>query len=187
MSKVSQATNTLKPYQQYCLNILTRATASDAAYQVSDSFYLWADGYDDKDRKPSYVTRIIHDGSYAYLFWKEQKDSFCLYKETLEPKVAFECDTLFDVNDDGYKDLLIINNSLNGQCQPQFPVLFCFDVNKGEFVEINEAGKLPNPTFNPKEKTISGEWECKMTKDTYKMRWANGFNLDTIYYKTIKL
>jgi hypothetical protein len=186
-SKVSQADNTLKPYQQYCLDILKRITANDVGYQISDSFYLWADGYVNDGWKPFYVTRAIHDGSYTYLFWKKEHDNFRLYNEAQEPKVAFERDTLFDVNGDGYKDLLIIDNSMNGQCQPQFPILFCFDIDKGEFVEIKNLSQLPNPNFNPKEKTISGEWECRMSKDIYKVKWIEGFKLDTIYYKTLKL
>jgi hypothetical protein len=186
-NKVLQTDNSLKPYQQYCLDILKRVTANDVGYPVSDSFCLWADGYVNDGWKSFYVTRTIYDGSYTYLFWKKEKDSFSLYNEAQEPKVGFERDTLFDANGDGYKDLLIINNSMNGQCQPQFSILYCFDINKGEFVKIKEVSNLPNPTFNPKEKIITGEWECQMTKDVYKVRWVDDFKLDTIYYKTLKL
>jgi hypothetical protein len=137
--------------------------------------------------KPFDITRTNYDGSFTYLFWKKEKNGFRLYNEIQEPRVTFEQDTLYDVNGDGYKDLLITENSMNGQCQPQFTLLFCFDIDKGEFVEIKEVSGLPNPKFNPKEKTISGEWECKMTKDVYKVRWREGFKLDTIYLKALKL
>lgn len=104
----------------------------------------------DISRQQSYVTRAIVDGSYTYLFWKKTKDSFILYNELLQPKVAFERDTLFDVNGDGDKDLLIVDNSMNGQCQPQLrkgfltnhPTQFCFLTKRKKFLSILSSASL---------------------------------------------
>jgi hypothetical protein len=179
--------DSLKPHQQYCLDVLKKTSSKEISYQASDSFYLWAGSYVHNSAKPYYITRTVHEGFYTYLFWKKRDDSFVLYKESAEPKVALERDTLFDVDNDGYKDLLILVNSMNGQCQSRFPLLLCFDIDKGEFVEIEKVSNLPNPVFHPNDRMITGEWECQMTKDMYKLKWTGKFHLDTIYYKTIKL
>ena len=177
----------LKPYQRNSLDLLKLATANDIAYHANDSFRVWADGYVGDALKPYYITRIMHDGAYTYLFWKKQKDSFYLYNETAAPRVGFERDSLFDVNGDGLKDLVILQNSMNGHCQPQLANLYCFDFNKGEFVEITAINTLLSPIFHAEQKTITGEYTCKMIKETYKLKWANGFKLDTIFYKIMNL
>jgi hypothetical protein len=177
----------LKPHQNYCLNIIKKAISDDVGYIVNDSFHLWTDGYVDKRWNSFYITRTINDGLYSYIFWKIQNDSFAIYKETEVSKVGFVNDSLYDVNGDNYKDLVITDNTMNGQCQPQFSHLFCFDIDKGEFLAVEKISSLPNVTFQPTDKTVSGEWECKMTKDVYKFKWTNKFQLDTVYYKTINL
>ncbi len=179
--------DSLTPYQIYCLNILTKATSNDIGYEVSDSFHLWTDGYVDKEWKPFYITKTINDGLYTYIFWEKNNDSFLIYKETQVSKVGFVGDSLYDANGDSYKDFVITDNSMNGQCQPKFSQLFCFDKDKGKFIEVEKINSLPNVTFQPKDKTVSGVWECKMTRDVYKFKWTNSFQLDTIYYKTINL
>lgn len=177
--------DSLKPYQNYCLNILKKVIRDDVGYIVNDSFHLWTDGYVDKNWKPFYITRTINDGLYSYIFWKKQNDSFVIYKETETSRVGFVKDSLFDVNGDNYKDVVITGNTMNGQCQPQFSQLLCFDIDKGEFLVVEKISSLPNVTFQPTAKTVSGEWECKMTKDVYKFKWTKNFQLDTVYYKTI--
>lgn len=179
--------DSLKPYQNYCLTILKEVTSDHVGYCVTDSFHLWADGYVDGIWKPFYITRTINGGSYAYIFWKKQNDSFVIYKETEASRIGFVSDSLYDVNGDSYKDLVITNNTMNGQCQPQFSQLFCFDINKGEFREIEKVSSLPNVTFQSTEKTLSGEWECQMSKEIYKFKWANDFKLDSLYYKILNL
>lgn len=179
--------DTLKAYQQYSLDILKKVTADDVGYAVSDSFRLWTDGFVNNKLEPFYTTKTINDGFYSYIFWKKINDSFTIYKETQASKVGFVSDSLYDVNGDSYKDFVITDNTMNGQCQPTFSQLFCFDSDKEEFVIIEMVNSLPNVTFQPNDKTVSGEWECKMTKDFYKFKWINNMRIDTIYYKTINL
>ena len=180
-------TKGLKPYQQYCLDILERVTDNAVGYEASDSFYLWSGGYVLDGWKPFHVTRTINKGFYVYLFWKKQKDSFVLYNELFIPKVAHDTATLADVNGDNYKDLVISQYTMNGQCQPKLANLFCFDITQGSFIEISEVSKLPNPKFMNTDKSITGEMECQMIKEIYKFRWTKNFKLDTVYYKTLKL
>lgn len=184
---VKQSIDTLKPYQKYCLDILKRVTSNDVGYIVSDSFYLWSDGYVNNGWKTFYITRIVNDGFYSYIFWRKSKDSFHIYKETQSSKIGLVSDSLYDVNGDNYKDFVITDGTMNGQCQPLFSQLFCFDINKGEFREIENINSLPNARFHPKDRSLTGEWECQMTKDLYKFQWSDTFKLDTIYYRTIQL
>ena len=87
------------------------------AYIVNDSFHLWADGYVTKAGSPFYITRTINDGLYSDIFGEKQNDSFVIYKETEASKVDFVKDSLYAVNDDNYKDLVITGNTMNGQCR----------------------------------------------------------------------
>lgn len=153
----------------------------------NDSFHLWSNGNADKSWKPFYITRTINDGFYSYIFWKEQNDNFVIYQETQASTIGFVNDSLFDVNGDNYKDLVITDNTMNGQCQPKFSQVFCFDIDKGEFIAIEQISSLPNVTFQPTDKMLSGEWECQLTKDVYKFKWINNFQIDTVYFKTITL
>ena len=178
--------DSLKSYQKYSLDMLTKFI-SDKDYKVTDSFHLWAYGYIGKLWKPFYITKTINDGLYSYIFWKEVNDNFVIYKETQASKIGFVADSLYDANGDDFKDLVITDNTINGQCQPNFSQLFCFDIDQEEFVEVEQINSLPNVTFHPRDKTVYGEWECKMTKEIYKLKWTKKYQLDTIYYKTINL
>jgi hypothetical protein len=184
---IAQSTGKLKPYQEYCLSILKSVTSKDAGYVVSDSFHLWTEGYLNNGWKPFYITRTLNDGFYYYIFWRESNDTFLIYNETQSPIIGFVRDSLYDVNGDNYKDFVITEDTMNGQCQPQFSKLFCFDIEKGEFLEIKEISSLPNIKFQPVDKTVSGEIECKMIKEVYKFKWVNDFKLDTLYYRTLHL
>lgn len=184
---LKQPIDTLKPYQKYCLDMLTKVTSNNVGYKLSDSFQLWSDDYVNKRWKSFYITRTVNDGFYSYIFWRKSNDTFIMYKEAQSSKIGFVSDSLYDVNGDNFKDFVITDNSMNGQCQPLFTQLFCFDINKDEFREVEEINSLPNVRFHPKDKTLTGEWECKMTKDVYKFKWADTFKLDTVYFRTLQL
>jgi hypothetical protein len=131
-----------------------------------------------------HVTRIKYKGYYRYLFWRVDEKKPTLVLTDSIPIVTFNSDSLFDVNGDGSKDLVINASMMNGQCQADYCVLFCFDKKKEGFIRINVVSNIPNPKFIPDQKLVTGEMNCRMTRDLYKLKWKDRFLLDTIYIKS---
>lgn len=143
----------------------------------NDSIFVWMDstlGFVNCK-----IIRIKDAGYYKYFFWNTGRNMPVLFLQDSIPVVEFVSDTLFDVNGDNTKDLLVNGQFMNGQCAPRYSKLFCFDRTTNVFIEIPIVRTIPNPKFFPSKKLLTGEIDCMMRTDIYKFRWL-GLKLDTI-------
>jgi hypothetical protein len=150
----------------------------------NDSSFLWADS--SVEFAKCRITRIKDAGFYKYFFWRIDKGTPFIFLQDSIPIVEFISDTLFDVNDDKTKDLLVNGQFVNGQCPPKYSKVFCYSEDTNRFTQIPIASQIPNPKFFPSKKIVTGEIDCMMRRDIYKFRWV-GLKLDTISIATISL
>jgi hypothetical protein len=143
----------------------------------NDSTFIWSGNV--KEFNKCKIIRIKDAGWYKYFFWNTGRDELTVFLQDSIPIVEFISDTLYDVNGDNSKDLLINGKFMNGQCSPKYSMLFCFDSTASNFTSIKIINNIPNPKFFPSSKLVTGEIECMMKKDIYKFKWV-GLELDTI-------
>jgi hypothetical protein len=150
----------------------------------NDSSFIWTDTTIEFNK--CVITRIKDAGFYKYFFWDvDTKDPFIFLQDSI-PIVEFISDTLFDVNGDKTKDLIVNGQLMNGQCAPRYSKVFCFDRAANSFIEISAASQIPNPKFFPSKKIVTGEIDCMMKRNIYKLQWL-GLKLDTISVTIIPL
>ena len=96
-----------------------------------------------------------------------------------ELQIEYEKDSIIDVNNDGYKDFLILGYASSGCCLKNFVSVYLFQSDESEFSKIFE---FINPTFDPNEKIIRGvSYGQRGETEMYKYKW-NKKTIDTIEY-----
>jgi hypothetical protein len=145
---------------------------------ANDSLFLWTD-----TMQGSYITRIQQNGFFKFLFWHKGTTAPVLQMLDSVAVLDFLKDSLFDVNGDKYNDFIIHCQTRNGQCQPDYAKVFCFDRKIKGFMEIQTFNTIPNPKFYPLNNTVEAQLECMMKKDIYKFKWR-GLTLDTVYIRS---
>ena len=177
----------LKSYQQLALNRIRQSDNDDGIFSISDGFYKWDFRYFGRVFKQNCITRIDNDTFYAYTFWRRQKDTAIIYNEVLFPKSSVLKDTLYDINGDNFKDLLVKTSSRgNNQCNKIVANLFCLDSANNKFQVVEQISSMANPQFDVTRKTVHASFSCKNVKTSYMFKWTDDFKLDTVYYKTEK-
>ena len=112
-------------------------------------------------------------------------DIYKLASQVIEHRVSarnyyFPTDTIFDVNGDGTKDLLVKSYPSSGCCRANIYNIFLSPAAKREV--ITSYIHLVNPTFYPQEKLIRGvEYDQPGYAGLYKYRWRGEY-LDTLEY-----
>lgn len=129
------------------------------------------------------IVRINTRGYYRYVFCNTTPGSENYVILDSIPTVNFLSDSIFDVNGDTYRDLVLNGQHMNGQCAPRYARIFCFDNTRKQPLYIPVLYRVPNPIFEVKEKTILGSLECQMKRSEYKFKW-NNFEIDTVFIKT---
>lgn len=145
---------------------------------ANDSTYLWTDTL-----QGSYITRIRHNGFFKFLFWHKEAKTPILQMVDSVAALDFLKDSLFDVNGDKFKDFIIHCQTRNGQCQPGYAKVFCYDNKVKRFTEIQAFNTIPNPKFDPLNNTVEAQQECMMKRDMYKFKWR-GLSLDTVFIRS---
>lgn len=142
---------------------------------VSDSVEMEYGNILSRARKHLLV-RVLLPGTIRHHVFLPEKNTF---KEVLaigiEPMVFIE-DSLFDVNGDGRKDLLIHWYPASGCCLRDIYDVYLQRPNGG-FASQKE---FINPSFSPKEKVIRGMCYGHAAP-LYKYRW-NGYEVDTVEF-----
>lgn len=147
-----------------------------------DSFYMWTyfefGGIFEKLR----ITKITDNGYYKYSFWRKG------YNHTIERYLNFDIpvtdlikDSLGDINNDGYADLLVKEKTKVGMCVGNYWNLFCLDPYEKIFRMVEGLETIPNIRYEPATKMFYGYQECKGIKEKYQLKWKENFLLfDTI-------
>ena len=96
-----------------------------------------------------------------------------------ESNMIYVNDTIQDVNDDGYKDLIINWFPSCGCCLRNHSTVYLIQSDNGSFTTKYD---LINPTFSVKEKIIRGvRYGHPGETELYKYKW-NGLKIDTVEY-----
>jgi len=147
-----------------------------------------------------YDTLVEVNLIYGHLFAPDQKhllirthmyggallDVYCLSGDALKPVcsfdmpgLAYENDSIRDVNGDGYSDFLVHWQPVSGCCLRDIYEVFLYHPENGVF---SESFELVNPVFYPKEYLVRGlEYGHLGEAGVYTYRWQ-GSRLDTVEY-----
>ncbi|MFT3934886.1 MAG: hypothetical protein QM726_14775 [Chitinophagaceae bacterium] len=170
----------LPAHQQYALMRLKQAETQNQGFAASDSFYLWSWNDFGKRFDKNRITRTLEDGFYYYSFWTLSNGEYTMYDEGTIPQWQVFGDTLYDVNGDNLKDLVVTVNYQNGQCEPDFNFLFALDSTTMRFKQIEAVSEISNSKFNPKKHTITSHVVCMCMEDLVVYKWNNDFTLSII-------
>lgn len=131
-----------------------------------------------KDKKHLLIRR--KGGGITYIdIYKKTNDKFELIKKDKHLTITHISDTIFDVNNDGFKDFLLHWYPSSGCCLANNYDVSIYDTKTGEFkIEYS----FINPTFYPNEKLIRGfDYGQPNEVNLYKYKWKNN-KIDTIEY-----
>lgn len=165
-------------HQKYAQARIREADFWDRGFSASDSFYLWS--WDDfgKNFQMNRITRTLCEEGYAYSFWTTKTDTLVVYNEETVPLVQLVSDTMFDVNGDTLKDLVIVFNTNNGKCCPDQTLLFLLDDSSKKFLPFSQVSEIPNARFFPKRKRIVSEVVCDCIRIYSEFEWTGSLKLE---------
>ena len=177
-TKSVASVSTLPAHLQYAKAQIREADFWDQGFYASDSFYLWS--WDDfgKAFGSNRITRTICEQGYAYSFWIKTADTLMVYQEVTVPRVQLVTDTMYDVNGDSHKDLVIVYNNNNGRCSPDQTLLFMLDDSLKKFLSFEQVSGIANARFFPKKRRITSEVVCDCIKTYMEFEWTGTFMLE---------